>query len=708
MLKVISLPALWLMGRLNFAFKFSVISALFIMPILVLGYGLWTQVQKQSSLIASEIEGLEAIKQVYVLIAKAEQFRDLSTLQRADQSAELQQQITAISNDVQQQLDDIKPTLHAFENASLDTRVQELETLWQTLQQGTAGAQGGVRTQFQYYDGFVIGCHQLLNDTATVSRLILDSELSTYLLINLVSNHLHHATINMGIGRAMGSYGLSQGYFSSELYDELDKVYAGLTHDAKAFEGVFKQLPPEHYDALQTDMMEVINGMLAYRDYLSAQTIEAMNLEVTRQSYFTTSSEYMERIHTLAETLINYTEVLLQNRADALRHDVWVFLICTLFLLLGIFYLIWGMYLSIIKTVRRFDLEARQATNGDLTVKMQKATRDELSLLSDGFNQMIQNIREVVVLVKGTSEDVVRLSDRLGETAEQSRHAIHSQQEETLQLTDEIKQIAGSTQHIAGQTESNTSLSVAINQRASEGVKKLDQALEAIEKLIGSIEQSSESILTLENVGHEIEEVLSSIQDIADQTNLLALNAAIEAARAGEEGRGFAVVAEEVRNLASKTVGSTQVISEKTSLFRSSIQNVVSQMAANSKMAQHTVSCANEASDSLQAIFKASEDINESSANIAHDAQQQNTLSTDANTHIGTIEVAVKDSIEVVNSMVAVTNEFNSLTQQLSMLVGRFKVEEGDELPNTTQQVAVNSDKTAATKADDDADIDLF
>jgi methyl-accepting chemotaxis protein len=110
-----------------------------------------------------------------------------------------------------------------------------------------------------------------------------------------------------------------------------------------------------------------------------------------------------------------------------------------------------------------------------------------------------------------------------------------------------IEQLAAT----AGSIADNVRAVAEVAQRAGDTMHDMQSKVEAI----------AVRALSLGEQAQKIDQILQMINDIAGQTNLLALNAAIEAARAGEAGKGFAVVAAEVRQLAERSIHSTDSIS---------------------------------------------------------------------------------------------------------------------------------------------------
>ncbi len=103
-----------------------------------------------------------------------------------------------------------------------------------------------------------------------------------------------------------------------------------------------------------------------------------------------------------------------------------------------------------------------------------------------------------------------------------------------------------------------TAGSLAENMRAVSGAA--EQTGETMRDMREKVQKIAQRAVLLGEQAQKIGEILELINGIAGQTNLLALNAAIEAARAGEAGKGFAVVAAEVRELAERSVQSTESI----------------------------------------------------------------------------------------------------------------------------------------------------
>lgn len=93
-----------------------------------------------------------------------------------------------------------------------------------------------------------------------------------------------------------------------------------------------------------------------------------------------------------------------------------------------------------------------------------------------------------------------------------------------------------STEEMSSMIKRNAEHTIQAKKLAEKTREQAHEGREDMENLILAITGIAES-------SKKIEEITTTIDDIAFQTNLLALNAAVEAARAGEQGKGFAVVA---------------------------------------------------------------------------------------------------------------------------------------------------------------------
>ncbi len=146
----------------------------------------------------------------------------------------------------------------------------------------------------------------------------------------------------------------------------------------------------------------------------------------------------------------------------------------------------------------------------------------------------------------------------------QNGQTIAGAAEEMVASVDEISKNSEGAAQDAQETEATVNAGRNAAQKANASIESISEAVEG----------SAESLKELSEASHDIENILSVIEDIAEQTNLLALNATIEAARAGEAGKGFAVVASEVKGLANQTAKATEDISQRINALKSGMVNI--------------------------------------------------------------------------------------------------------------------------------------
>ena len=216
-------------------------------------------------------------------------------------------------------------------------------------------------------------------------------------------------------------------------------------------------------------------------------------------------------------------------------------------------------------------------SGGDLTVKMDINTQDEIGQIAHAVNDMGENLKNLMHTIKSSSETVHGKSNTLFSMIRQNVTA-------SSEVAMAVEDIAQNTNEQANNTKSGVNRLVELSNNIDEVMLKTQKmheltdtteelggmGIEAIKQLTKSSVENSSAVGNIENIvdevdrsSHEISTIVDTINQISEQTNLLALNASIEAARAGEAGRGFAVVADEIRKLAEQTSGATDEIKNK-------------------------------------------------------------------------------------------------------------------------------------------------
>jgi methyl-accepting chemotaxis protein len=319
-------------------------------------------------------------------------------------------------------------------------------------------------------------------------------------------------------------------------------------------------------------------------------------------------------------------------------------------------------------------LDVEGAQKGDLTVKAQM-TDGAVGSIADAFNATMRKLRELLQEVQAVSTEVGQLSLAGENSVRQLSESALKQTEEINQALGSIDEINQSVATVANYAQEAAKIARDGSLQAKEGDLAMDATVNSIEKIRGTVANTSKKVKQLAESSQEIAQIVEIISGISEKTNLLAFNASVEAARAGEHGEGFRIVAEEVRRLADRITEATKDIQRLVSTIQQDTTSVLQGMETSTSEVVNGSELVHLTKLNLRSLADTSKQIDEYLKYISTSTTDQTNTSLVVNQKInGIASIAKINSTEaqnVVQSLQTLVSEANNLQSSIS----QFKLE---------------------------------
>ena len=667
-------PAVAFMNRLSFAMKFSLISALFFVPMLLTNFYLARDSYREFVATRTELQSLELLGTAMQVRRDMEAWTDLIEIEvvvsQAGDDPALRGRLAEVETRLATGLQQLSaPGSDDWTTSEFASRLDELKGAL-----GAAQAEQSLQSKVAMGRKLLGQAQLLIRLIASQSGLSLDRQPDVRKLAELLTTVTPGVTATLGQGRAVGSLSFGQGYLNSDASNQLESLLLELDRQhaqygaqlQDAFAGESNQL---------TELAEgSLESLRSSSDILQDRVIIADSLDGPWEEFYDLITAEMAKTYQLNDAILIGLDERLAERLGERRLLMTLLLSALAVLFILVAYLYGAFYISTRASLRDLGAVMDRVAGGDMTARVQVRSRDELGELGRDFNISLGKIRELIVRVSETVSEVDRQANRVEQVSAQSNQTVSEQRGQIEQIATAMNQMSATAQEVATSAEAAVGSAQSVNQETLSGGRLVEAQVGGIERLAGEIQQSVVVINKLAGDSEAIGRVLDVIKGVAEQTNLLALNAAIEAARAGEQGRGFAVVADEVRSLARRTQQSTEEIEAMIARLQGGVGAAVKTMHASHALADETVNQSAQVRQALENILAAVGVIVGQSQQISTAAEEQTAVAHDIDRNIVSINEAGQRTAEGAGHTAQASRELTELVAQLQRLIGAFRV----------------------------------
>ena len=666
-------PGILLLNRLIFTQKFQLILAILLLPLIYATWVIYSDNNKVLKVIEQQSHGMTVVQALHPLRIQAAKHRGTSAqwisgnenaLDKIKPLEEGMEKKLQAANDIMLSHDYSPEVMGEFE---------KLKRRWQGLRHPSLNKS----TSFSDHSAWIAGVTGVVNNIAGESKLVLDSFIESYMLMQLLVFDIPALQEMLGQVRGLGAGVATRGSFNADSFIAVSTLYKNIDGAQARINNRYQFILVNNLalgEGLSSTIKSANNATQTFKIITKNQLLDPDKPTISGSDYFSAGTKAISSVAKFYQSSTDaYYQLLQSNRESLESHLFLILMIFGLMVMTGV-YLLSCLKVTVDVNAHVTQKMAKNMQLGELSGDFVSKSDDELGDTIRSLSAGFKTLRGVVSEVRSHSGSLTATSTSLQAVSKEVNQSGLDQKQKVEVIVTAATELAATAKEVAGHCDSAAQETVSAKVRADEGAQRSNASASIIRELAQSIRSAGDEISQLAQQASSISTVIDVIKAIAEQTNLLALNAAIEAARAGEQGRGFAVVADEVRTLANRTQESTNEIEATISSLQEVAEKAVGAMESACEYADNGESEAVKTGEVLAEIDAAVNQVTTLIEQVASAGVQQAAAAEEIAQNIVLVDNASTTLVEKAENVSEIACEVGFGSDLLAKSMEHFKV----------------------------------